>query len=162
MKKLIIILICSFSINTYSQEITTYYLIRHAEKDRKDISDSNPALTAQGQKRAERWSEIFKHINFDAVYSTDYRRTISTAKPTADARQLEIQFYNPRTLYSEDFKKETLGKTILVVGHSNTTPEFVNAIIGENRYEQINDNNNANIYIVTVMNGIATSTLLSL
>ena len=40
------------------------------------------------------------------------------------------------------------GKTVLVVGHSNTTPEFVNALIKNDFYDQIEDNNNGNLYYV--------------
>ena len=45
-----------------------------------------------------------------------------------------------------------MGKTVLVVGHSNTTPQFVNAILGSGRYSDIQDDNNANLYIVTRIN----------
>ena len=49
------ILICTFlfiSSPCYSQEVTTYYLIRHAEKLRIDITDKNPKLNYEGVKRA--------------------------------------------------------------------------------------------------------------
>ncbi len=87
MKK--IILICTFlfiSSPCYSQEETTYYLIRHAEKLRVDTTDQNPKLNHQGVKRADAWKEVFTNVNLDAVYSTDYNRTKLTAKPTADRK----------------------------------------------------------------------------
>ncbi|MBT4905176.1 MAG: histidine phosphatase family protein [Flavobacteriaceae bacterium] len=163
MKKLVVVfvlLFCSFT--SFAQEVTTYYLIRHAEKDRSDKTNSNPELTDLGHQRALRWSSVFENVTFDAVYSTNYLRTIATAKPTASAKGLEIQFYNPRELYSKDFQKETLGKTVLVVGHSNTTPQFVNAILGIDRYTDIQDNNNANLYIVTGIKEETTSVLLKI
>jgi len=163
MKKLVVVfvlLFCSFT--SFAQEVTTYYLIRHAEKDRSDKTNSNPELTDLGHQRALRWSSVFDNVTFDAVYSTNYLRTIATAKPTASAKGLEIQFYNPRELYSKDFQQETLGKTVLVVGHSNTTPQFVNAILGIDRYTDIQDNNNANLYIVTRIKEETTSVLLKI
>ena len=45
MKKLILTFIfLSLSLISYAQEITTYYLIRHAEKLRIDKTDKNPNL----------------------------------------------------------------------------------------------------------------------
>lgn len=133
-----------------TSETTTYYLIRHAEKDRSDKTNRNPNLNEDGLKRAENWSKVFEHINFDAVYSTNYNRTIQTAEPTAKEKNLEVQFYDPRQLYSKEFADATQGKTVLVVGHSNTTPAFVNAILGEKKYDDIDDNDNSCLFIVTI------------
>tara|TARA_B110000305_G_scaffold80397_1_gene90322 strand:+ start:1241 stop:1735 length:495 start_codon:yes stop_codon:yes gene_type:complete len=163
MKKLVVLLVILFcSLSSFAQEVSTYYLVRHAEKDRSDKTNSNPKLTDLGHQRALRWSSVFENVTFDAVYSTNYLRTIATAKPTASAKGLEIQFYNPRELYSKDFQQETLGKTVLVVGHSNTTPQFVNAILGIDRYADIQDNNNANLYIVTRIKEETSSVLLKI
>jgi len=139
---------------------TTYYLIRHAEKDRSDPENRNPSLTEEGIARANKWATTFKEVTFDAVYSTDYARTQETATPTATQKGLEIQSYDPRKLFDENFQKATLGKTVLVVGHSNTTPSFVNAIIREDRFQDIDDSNNANLYIVTLTGDNATTQLL--
>jgi len=161
MKKLLFILAFVFcSVFTYAQEVTTYYFIRHAEKQRTDPTDKDPGLTFQGYKRADAWKEVFKNVKFDAVYSTDYNRTKLTAKPTADANNLPILVYDPRSMYTESFQYNTKGKTVLVVGHSNTTPMFVNKILGEKKYPQIDDSNNSNLYIVTVIDGKASAQLL--
>ena len=144
--------IALYSLNIQSQnsEITTYYFIRHAEKVTKDKTNNNPELSKKGNKRAKEWSEIFENIKFDAIYSTNYFRTLQTAQPTARKNNLEIQFYNPRELVSQDFQVKTKGKTILVVGHSNTTPAFVNKILNNNKYSTINENVYGNLYIVTL------------
>ena len=139
--------------NKKDTETTTYYFIRHAEKDRSDKTNRNPDLTDAGKERAIHWSEILQHVNFDAVYSTKYNRTMQTAAPTAEKNKVELEFYDPRALYSEDFAKATQGKTVLVVGHSNTTPAFVNMILKAKKYEDIDDNNNGNLYIVTISDG---------
>jgi broad specificity phosphatase PhoE len=132
---------------------TTYYLIRHAEKDRSDPKDKNPNLNESGRNRADKWNLVFQNIDFDAVFSTEYNRTIQTAGPTAKKQKLEIQFYDPRQLYTEEFARSTQGKTVLVVGHSNTTPAFVNAILGEDKYKDMDDHDNGSLYIVTIMDG---------
>ncbi|MBG6110097.1 broad specificity phosphatase PhoE [Flavobacterium sp. CG_23.5] len=133
----------SFGQNT----TTTYYFIRHAEK----VDNSkNPDLSQTGLQRAKLWNEIFSEINLDAIYSTDFNRTLQTATPTATNKKISIIKYNPKTIDLESFKKETLGKKVLVVGHSNTIPNFVNQIIGQKIYFDINDTTFGNLYIVTI------------
>ena len=163
MKK--IILICTFlfiSSSCYSQEVTTYYFIRHAEKLRIDITDKNPKLNYEGVKRADAWKEVFTNVKLDAVYSTDYNRTKLTAKPTADSKHLPIFLYDPKDMYSESFQHKTKGKAVLVVGHSNTTHVFANKVLGRDEYNQINDDNNSNLYIVSVIDEKAFSILLKI
>ena len=152
MNKIVLLLFtffCTLNLQAQETQTTTYYLIRHAEKNRLVTSDKNPNLKEKGVDRAIKWSKTFKHINFDYIFSTNYNRTIQTALPTAKSKDLEIQFYNPSDLYNEEFKTLTKGKTVLIVGHSNTTPEFVNKILGEEKYPEIEDRNNANLYIIT-------------
>lgn len=133
-----------------SADITTYYLIRHAEKDRSDPNDRNPHLTDEGKNRAQRWAEVFKNIAFNEIYSTDFNRTQETLQPTVNNGTVKITIYNPDNLYSEDFKTRTEGKTVLVAGHSDTTPQFVNAIMGKKLYENMDDTDNGSLYIVTI------------
>lgn len=131
---------------------STFYFIRHAEKDRSDPKNKNPNLTEIGKDRAIRWRDFFKHVQFDVVYSTDYNRTKQTARPTAEENNLEITLYNPRQINGSTFLENNSGKTVLVVGHSNTTPKFVNAILNEEKFGQIDDNNNGNLYVVSIIN----------
>ena len=162
-KKLLLICILVFkSFACYSSEVTTYYFIRHAEKLRIDKSDQNPSLTEKGLERASAWREIFSNVNLDAVYSTDYLRTKLTAKPTADSKSLPIWLYDPKDMFSNSFQFETRGKNVLVVGHSNTTNVFANKVLGEEKYRQIADNNNSNLYIVTVIDEKPFSVLLKI
>ena len=163
MKKILLIYIFIFtSLLSNAQEVTTYYFIRHAEKLRVDKTDRNPNLNLKGFKRAEAWKEVFSNISFDAIYSTDYTRTKLTAKPTADSKNLPILIYNPRDMYSQAFQNQTKGKPILVVGHSNTTNVFANKVIGCDKDQEIKDDNNSNLYIVTLTDKKASSVLLKI
>jgi len=143
------------------EQPTTYYLIRHAEKDRSDKTNRNPHLTEAGKKRAIHWANVLKDVELDMVFSTDYHRTKETALPTAKAHNLELQIYDPRSVDIKQFMQNTKGKNILIVGHSNTTPLFVNALLNEKKYPLIADDNNANLYIVTVTSKNKISYLLS-
>lgn len=160
MKKIVVVLALLFVTISYAQEVTTYYFIRHAEKQRQNPDDKNPSLTFNGYKRADNWKTVLSNVKFQAVYSTNYNRTKETAKPTADANGLPILVYDPAKMYSESFQFNTKGKNVLVVGHSNTTPAFVNKILGKNVYPQIDDKNNANLYIVTIIDGKASASLI--
>lgn len=106
----------------------TYYLVRHAEKT-KDKND--PALTEAGAKRAQDLALRLKGVPLTTIYSSDYKRTRDTAAPIAAAMNLELILYDPRDL--ENFSKDLLMETghILVVGHSNTTPQLSALLGGE-------------------------------
>lgn len=124
---------------THLGKTTTYYLIRHAEKDTSDKEDKDPHLSEAGKTRADKWAKHFEGIALDAVYSTNYNRTKETATPTAKSKNLELTFYDPRNMDAKEFMAQTEGKTVLIVGHSNTTPMFTNAILGEKKYEMMQD-----------------------
>ncbi|RBN50638.1 histidine phosphatase family protein [Flavobacterium psychrolimnae] len=160
MKKFLLLLTLLFLNISFGQSnTTTYYFIRHAEKV---DSSQNPDLSEKGLIRADLWNKIFSEISFDEIYSTDYKRTLQTASPTATIKKIEIKLYNPKTINIESFKKETLGKKVLIVGHSNTTPKFVNDIINQNLFSDIEDETFGNLYIITIIDGIISSQLLKL
>ena len=106
----------------------TYYLVRHAEKT-KDKTD--PALTELGTQRAQDLALRLKGVPLTKIYSSDYKRTRDTAAPIAAAKNLQLILYNPRDL--DGFSKDLLMEMghILVVGHSNTTPELSQFLGGE-------------------------------
>jgi len=135
---------------TAPESITTIYLIRHAEKDRSDKENKNPELTEEGKKRAERWAEVLGLSKVDAVYSTNYQRTLQTAAPTATRNGLEIQTYEPNSLDIDSLTTLHEGERILIVGHSNTTPMLVNRALGEERFEWIEDTVNGDLFILTI------------
>ena len=160
MKKFLLLLALLFLNISFGQSnSTTYYFIRHAEKI---DSSQNPDLSEKGLKRAELWNKIFSEINFDEIYSTDYKRTLQTASPTATTKKIEIKLYNPKTINIGSFKKETLGKKVLIVGHSNTTPKFINNIINQNLFSDIEDETFGNLYIVTLVDNTFSYQLLKL
>ncbi|MGB6268734.1 MAG: phosphoglycerate mutase family protein [Olleya sp.] len=143
-----------------TNQTTTYYFIRHAEKDQSDATNKNPDLNRKGKRRTRKWKRYFKRKNIDAIYSTNYKRTLATAFPTAINKRLPVILYNPRHTDFETFKKETKGQSVLIVGHSNTTPSFVNAIIGQEKYQDIDEKLNSKLFIVTISDGKITHTVI--
>lgn len=149
MRKLIgVLTLVLFFQTTFGQELneTRVFFIRHAEKVKS--GDTDPALTKIGQKRAIYWAQVFKDNPFDAIYSTQTIRTVSTALPTSEQCKVEISIYDDATVDIKALVEKHKGETILIVGHSDTTPTLVNSLLGEDRYEQIESNNNSNLYIV--------------
>ncbi|MFD1063614.1 SixA phosphatase family protein [Winogradskyella litorisediminis] len=136
--------------NSKDKDFTVIYLIRHAEKDRSDASNRDPNLNEEGKQRADGWAKYFDEIKLDKVYSTNYNRTKETAVPTAESKDLELEFYDPGNINGPNFIKENKNKTVLIVGHSNTTPAFANALLGEKKYKQFDDRVNSNLIVVTI------------
>jgi len=48
------------------------------------------------------------------------------------------------------------GKSVLIVGHSNTLPNHVNKLLNENKYAEIDESEFGTLYIVTVKGDIVT------
>ena len=124
------------------QEITTYYLIRHAEKEPVANGNKNPHLSKAGKLRAEKWKKVFQEVSLDNIYSTDFYRTQETAAPLAE--------------------EKNKGKVVLVVGHSNTTPELANKIIGKQHYSQIDESTFGKLYIIHIQANAISHQLLNI
>ena len=155
-QKSLIILFCSVLFfnscksKQYKEETatTTFYLIRHAEKDRSDASNKNPELTSIGLNRAGLWASYFDSIPLDKIYSTDYSRTLQTVENLSEKIQIPIKLYDPNNLINDSFMETSKGLSILICGHSNTTPILVNQLIGKESYTQMDDSDNSSLYIV--------------
>ena len=142
--------------------VTTFYLIRHAEKDRSEGVGNDPQLTEEGLARAQRWAEVLGLEPLDAVYSTDYQRTRQTAAPAAMADGLEITLYEPNAFDAKAWIAQHKGQRVLIVGHSNTTPMLVNKLLAEERFSDIDDSVNGNLFVVTVVGKTVAVELLSI
>jgi broad specificity phosphatase PhoE len=151
MRKLFIILFVVFSTAVVAQEkaITTFILVRHAEKDLTQ-STNDPDLSAEGKSRATRLGEIFKKADIAALYSTPYKRTQQTLEPLAKLLSLSVVSY--QAMVKEDIDlmiQKHAGKTVLLSGHSNTIPHVINYLIGEEKYKPFTDDDYGNIVIVS-------------
>jgi len=132
---------------------SVFYFIRHAEKDRSNPENKNPELNQQGKIRALNWLYFFREIPLEKIYSTNYNRTIQTVKQIAEEKNITISYYSPEKIDVENFKKQNKSMSILVVGHSNTTPELVNLIIGEKKFEKMDDNDNSSMFVIRELAG---------
>jgi len=148
MKKLLGILLFVSTLSC-AQEATTIILVRHAEKASDGTSD--PALTEAGVARANNILSLFEQADITAIYSTNYTRTKMTVAPLAGAIKKEITIYDPKNLkeFSLDLLKDNSGGTVIISGHSNTTPTLANLLLGEEKFKQFDDSDYGNLLIIT-------------
>lgn len=127
---------------------TTFILVRHAEK----AGGEDPDLTEEGKARARRLANRLSSTPITAVYSTDTRRTQATAAPTATAKSLIVKDYSPGNLasFAEKLKQTHQGESVLIVGHSNTTPDLANYLSGGNKAPRISEGDYGNIITVSI------------
>ena len=148
---LVLILTLAFAGTALAQK-TTVFVVRHAEKDVSDPSDRNPPLSETGRQRAADLFTVLEKENVDAIFSTDYRRTRSTAAPVAENRNLEIAAYPPSDFagLAEKVKGSYAGKTVLVVGHSNTVLQIVQALGGQPGIGEMTEEDYDYLFKVTI------------
>jgi len=161
-----IVVLVAVSAITLHAQTTTIILLRHAEKDTtvagSAMMKADPPLTKAGEQRAARLLEVLKAYQPDMIYSTNYIRTKSTVSPLAKKFNKEIQVYEPKNLaaFAEQLIQQQ-GKTLVVAGHSNTTPSLVNLLIKENKYPNLDDGEYGQFWIVTITDGKAVTKLMN-
>lgn len=110
---------------------TTFIVVRHAEKANDDPRD--PSLSSAGQARAQALAVSLADEPLAGAYATAYRRTQMTAAPTAHRHGLAVVTYDARQSpgdFAAQLRRAHPHGTVLVVGHSNTTPEIAAALCG--------------------------------
>ncbi len=158
---LLLLTVSASSVAQQNSDITTFVLVRHAEK----VDDSaDPDLSPEGYQRAERLAKMLQNISFDAVYSSDRIRTRETVRKIADQNSVDILLYEPHETEEEVERllNSNPGKTVLVSGHSNTTPFFANELLGREHFEEkFDESDYGNLLIITI-DGNGESKLLHL
>ena len=151
--------------------MTTVFLVRHAEKAVDGTKD--PALSAAGVAHAARYASLFAsgsggaadagHRDSDvgngpgrgprlaAVYATEFRRTRQTAEAVARPLGLAVQALPAKDSAElvRHIKRYHRGASVLVVGHSNTLPEVIQAL-GGRAVAAIDDADYSRLYVVSV------------
>jgi broad specificity phosphatase PhoE len=116
---------------------TVVLLVRHAERAAQPADD--PPLTEVGRHRAEALAGIVKDARPAAIITTQLRRTVETAQPSAAATGVTPEVVPVSSAARQQNAVDVAaavrrhpGKTVLVVGHSNTVSLIISALGGPN------------------------------
>lgn len=135
----------------------TVYLVRHAEKG--PLTDpqqpTEQPLSAAGAQRAQALREALRKAPIVAIYSTDTKRTRDTAAPLATARKLSPESYvadapGLAALATRIRQTTPAGRAALVVGHSNTVLETIEALGAPRPVKTIGDDEFSYLFEVTL------------
>jgi len=114
------------------------YVVRHAERaDGGAVgagmtTPADPELSAEGQARASKIAAMLAEAGVKAIFTTEYKRTKSTAAPLATKLGLTSQVVTAKDAAGliDRLKKEHANDIVLIVGHSNTVPGIIKALGG--------------------------------
>lgn len=99
------------------------YLVRHAEKLKS--ADQDPPLSPCGLAQAEAMAALLP-ASLSDIYYTDYQRTRQTAQQVKRTQSAAtLRSYNAADLAPLATTILQQDNTVLVVGHSNTTPALI-------------------------------------
>jgi broad specificity phosphatase PhoE len=131
---------------------TTVIIVRHGEKAAQPAAD--PPLTEIGQARAEALWEAVQDAGIQGIITTQLARTVQTAAPTATHLNITPDIVtaggtNHAARIASLVKTKYAGKTVLIVGHSNTLPSII-AALGAKEPPAICDEAYDNFYVVTI------------
>ena len=134
-------------------EVTTVYLVRHAEKSTVVANDPDPALTAAGRARANALAVRLANEGITNVISTQWTRTRETARPLASVLGLTTEIVpTGGSAFADSTAAAVLrhrGGTILVVGHSNTVASVI-AALGGPRLPDLCDSEHSNLFVMRI------------
>lgn len=142
---------------TARAEPTVVFLVRHAERAEDGTSD--PPISEDGEARARLLAEMLRDVELTRIHTTDYRRTRATGRPTATAAGLDMEHYDADDLPGFAERLRSMPGRHLVVGHSNTTPQLVEALGGDPS-DAIDELEYDRLYIVTLTSDGVSTVLL--
>ncbi len=145
MKRLAALLICLLVPSAVFAQ--TVFVVRHAERaDAGMASTPDPDLSDAGRARAESLAALLKDAGITRIYVTEFKRTRQTAEPLAKRLTIEPVVVSSRKEEAGrliDLVKAE-GGNVLVVGHTNTVPQTLNAlgvedaiVIGETEFDNL-------------------------
>ncbi len=140
---------------------TTIVFVRHAEAA-GGTDPRDPTLSPAGQERAKALVKALSSSGVAAVYTSQYNRTRMTGEAVAAAASVtatavpvvRASLVADAEALIARIVKEHAGKTVLVVGHSNTVPLMVQEATGV-AVDPIAETEFDRMYVVTIRDGVA-------
>ncbi len=130
----------------YSCSSAKIFFVRHAEKSTATKTD--PPLTPEGEQRARDLEKVLRGKKIRHIYSTQTKRTVSTAKPLSEFISVPIEYYTHDTMPKFLYRVLESGENALVVGHSNTVLKMIEELDLRPSKKEIPDNEYDNLFVV--------------
>jgi len=146
MKTFHVVLVGILMLSLFSCTTAKIFFVRHAEKSSTVKTD--PPLTPEGEKRALDLEKVLKGKKIKHIYSTQTKRTVSTAKPLAESLSIPIDFYAHDTMPKFLYRMLESGENALVVGHSNTVLRMIEELDLRPSKKEIPDAEYDNLFVV--------------
>jgi broad specificity phosphatase PhoE len=127
------------------QPASTFYVMRHLHTP-EGVQD--PDLTTAGQRHAQLLADWFGEAPPATIFVSNTKRAQQTAAPLAARLGLMPRIYDPRDtrfLITEIMKEPP---PVLIVGHSNTVPDIVQALSGR-RSEELTHEDFGDIWVIS-------------
>jgi len=141
------------SVLFFSCKTTSFYVVRHAEKEATTPSGNmttDVPLSAAGQERALALRDQMQNLGIGTIYATPTNRTTATVRPLSAATGVAIQLYNATDpLFVKQLVRHR-GAPVLVVGHSNTVDDIVNTLAGKSLLQDLPDDQYGDLFIVRI------------
>jgi phosphohistidine phosphatase SixA len=130
------------------------FVVRHAERADAGMKQGmeDPPLSAVGEERAKRLAIILRSADIKQVFASQFKRTQLTAGPLATQEHLEITTVTAKDINALVQKLSTAKGASLVVGHSDTVPQVLQAL-GVNDDVKISDQEYDNLFVVVRVGG---------
>ncbi|CAN5383483.1 hypothetical protein BH20VER3_BH20VER3_21220 [soil metagenome] len=118
-----------FAVPAAANELPIIFLVRHAERAAKSGRvPSDTGLSAEGKARAQALAQVLKEAKITTIYTSEYKRTKDTAAPLAESSGVRSEVIPADDLRSLLAKLKASRGNVLVIGHSNTLPQIINAL----------------------------------
>jgi 2,3-bisphosphoglycerate-dependent phosphoglycerate mutase len=123
------------------------FLMRHAEKAVDGTKDA--ALSEKGGQMVTRLDSLLRETKINAVFSTSYKRTKMTANAVAKRNAVAIRDYDPSKvkLLLDQIEREHL-ENVLVIGHGNTVPDFVNTLFPKAKMAMMEESDYGRLFVI--------------
>lgn len=156
---LIFLAFCGISSFAFAQQDppeTKIFIVRHAEKK----AGNDPLLTEAGNRRAGDLMRKLQHEGIKKIYVSRFRRTQNTGDSMRIQLKIDTVHYTADTLCDElvntIMQHRDFGKTILIIGHSNTIPQIIRKLgVADHPFGDIPDNEFDNLFLITYKKGKA-------
>ena len=125
---------------------TTIVLTRHAEK----ANVWSDQISEDGQKRALALVQLTHQLDVSGIYVSSAKRTQQTAAPLAKARGIAMKSTRRLSVLRKEILSLHHGKTVVIVGHSNTIPNLIRYLVPHSSPPKIQESDFSNLFIIRI------------